>query len=117
VRLGRTPLTRLWDGLAWLLGPRLPLPPTGDELTVCRRCGAPFVVPVRWSEHEGGWAMHLRCGECGGRRDVLLSDAEAEQFGAALDRGVAELALLADALGDRLPTHLTPRSTTRQEPR
>jgi DNA-directed RNA polymerase subunit RPC12/RpoP len=68
------------------------------DLTVCLRCGAAFVVPVRWSELDAGWAMVLRCGECGDRRRVHLSDAEAERYGRALDLAVAELELLADAM-------------------
>jgi hypothetical protein len=72
------------------------------DLTRCPACGAGFVVPVRW--HEAGdtaWRMGLRCGECGARRSVRLSDAEAEHYARELDRGVAEIAMAAASMDRR----------------
>ena len=81
-------MTRLWRRLR-------PKPPLG----ACGRCGASVVVPVRWQElGDQAWWMALRCGECGARDDVVVTNAEAERFGEALDAGVAEIAAAADRL-------------------
>jgi hypothetical protein len=48
------------------------------RLVVCDRCGEWLVNPVDW--HESGdadWWIRLRCGACGHKREVVVSDAEA----------------------------------------
>jgi hypothetical protein len=62
-------------------------------LTRCRMCGADFVIPVDWHEHDAKrWWIRLRCGECGVLRDVVVPDAEAQRYNAQLDYGVGIIA-------------------------
>jgi hypothetical protein len=62
-------------------------------LTRCLMCGADFVNPVDWEEHDRDhWWMRLRCGECGVLRDVIVIDAEAQRYNAQLDHGVGIIA-------------------------
>ena len=63
-----------------------------ESLVTCRGCGASMVVPVAWRECDGAhWWMYLRCGECGHRREVVVTDADAQRYECALDSGVAEI--------------------------
>jgi hypothetical protein len=62
------------------------------ELTRCTTCGSDFVVPVDWGERDAArWWLWLRCGECGAYREVVVPDADARRYEAALNRGVEEI--------------------------
>ena len=64
-----------------------------EGLVVCRTCASNFVNPVSWHEQgEANWWIRLRCGECGLVREVEVSNDEAKQYEAELDRGVAKIA-------------------------
>jgi hypothetical protein len=59
----------------------MPLRPVSRRLVRCLGCGADFVVPTLWREHgDGQWAIQLRCGACGARRNVTASDEEADRL-------------------------------------
>ena len=60
-----------------------------DELEYCLVCGHDYVNPVEWEPLDGGvfW-MLLRCGGCETWREATVSDAEADRFDEALDRGL-----------------------------
>jgi len=81
---------------AWarrVFGPVKPVEPPIRSLIICPLCDSDHVVPLDYEEAgEEGWWMHLRCGECGARRDVRVSDAEADRFGRALDAGTRQIA-------------------------
>src|SRR4051794_29159141 len=70
---------------------RLAGPPAGLEH--CPGCRKAFVCPLAWEvdgpEH---WLIDLRCGACGLRRDVRISNAEATAFDLTLDRQTAQIA-------------------------
>ena len=65
-----------------------------DCLHRCPACGTTFVCPTRW-EAAGldHWLVHLRCGECGTRREVKASNLEVEDFEVTFDRQSATIAL------------------------
>jgi transcription elongation factor Elf1 len=72
-----------------LAGPVMPiavyLPASG--LHRCPDCGRDRVCPVDWEAvDEEHWEIALRCGECGTRRDVLATNAEAAEYDVVLDR-------------------------------
>lgn len=81
---------------AWarrVFGPVKPIEPPIRSLVICPLCDNDHVVPLAYEEvGEAGWWMHLRCGDCGARRDVRVSDAEANRFGLALGAGTREIA-------------------------
>jgi hypothetical protein len=81
---------------AWarrVFGAVKPIEPPIRSLVICPLCDGDHVVPLEYEEvGESGWWMHLRCGDCGARRDVRASDAEADRFGRALDAGTREIA-------------------------
>jgi DNA-directed RNA polymerase subunit RPC12/RpoP len=58
-----------------------------NELIVCATCGADFVSPLEWREHdESNWWMRVRCGGCGEFREVVVSQEVANRYDRALDR-------------------------------
>jgi hypothetical protein len=66
--------------------------PHGD-LAVCRSCGSEYVIPVDWTaEEEDAWWIRLRCGECALVREVVVSDAAAQDYDRRLDQGVQVIA-------------------------
>jgi transcription elongation factor Elf1 len=63
------------------------------RLVDCEQCGRDFVIPVSWSDLDAErWSIHLRCGECGSSREVVVDNDEARRFEADLDRGTREIA-------------------------
>ena len=80
---------------AWarrVLGPVKPIEPPVRSPVVCPCCSSDRAVPLDYEERgDDGWWMHVRCGECGVRRDVAATDAEVERFGRALDAGTREI--------------------------
>jgi hypothetical protein len=81
---------------AWgrrVLGPVKPIERPARRLVICPYCNSDRVVPLDFEERgDDGWWMHVRCGECGARRDVLATDAEADRYGRALDAGTRQIA-------------------------
>ena len=69
-------------------------------LAICPLCGADMVCPLEWEPvEEHGWTMWLRCGECASAREVVVTNAEADEFDKALqahreaiERALAEMA-------------------------
>jgi hypothetical protein len=60
--------------------------PASSNLEVCPACATDFVNPVEWTAIEDhSWWMLLRCAQCDHRREVVVSNAEAERFDEALD--------------------------------
>jgi hypothetical protein len=58
---------------------------------MCRR--SEFVHALeRHRERNGRWRIRLRCGHCGGCRDVVVSDDVADRFDADVSRGRAAVA-------------------------
>jgi hypothetical protein len=80
------------EWLAALMGPVQPLRGRGGDLVRCTVCRAEAVVPIRWADDGDGWRIAIRCGNCGGRRNVTLDDDEAGEYGSTLDRGVDQIA-------------------------
>ena len=73
-----------------------------SDLHRCQLCYDDSVVPVEAEPLAlGRWEMRLRCGRCGTYRDVIVSDGVAERYGEALNRGMAEIAVRAEARGPR----------------
>ena len=63
-----------------------------SRLVICPSCSADRVVPLDWAEHDKrNWWIRLRCGECGGVREVVVPDATAKRFDADLDDGMHEI--------------------------
>jgi len=94
----RTSLRRLF---AALRGPTQPPPRSpvdvGDLL--CGACGSSFVCPMDWdTDGETGWRIDTRCGECGSRDELRLSNQQAASFDVALGDQVAMIAQAADLL-------------------
>jgi hypothetical protein len=73
--------------------------PIEDRLIVCAVCGASVVNPVDWAEtDETHWWVRLRCGACAWAREAIITDVEAKHFERDLDRGLGEIARVADRL-------------------
>jgi hypothetical protein len=69
------------------------------RLDVCLECGEAFVYPVTWGESgPADWWLHLRCGSCGARRDVVVSNHAVALFDHALDEAAATMRRSADRL-------------------
>jgi hypothetical protein len=69
------------------------------RLSVCPDCHRNYVVPLDGDEHDAlSWWLVLRCGWCGARRDVLVSDEEAFELCEEVDRGLSRLSVAADRL-------------------
>jgi hypothetical protein len=61
-------------------------------LQECVDCRADMVSPIDWRPlDDERWLMELRCGQCGHVREAVATDAEAEEYNAALDRHQAEI--------------------------
>ena len=76
----------------WRRRAALRLKPDAD-LTTCRSCSSDYVIPTAWTQHdEERWWIHVRCGECGESREIVVSDAAAQRYDAELDRGMHEIA-------------------------
>ena len=70
-----------------------------EDLTTCRSCSSDYVIPTAWTQHDKEhWWIHVRCGECGESREVVVSDAAAQRYDAELDRGMHEIARALDRL-------------------
>lgn len=66
---------------------------TNGRLTVCGNCGSHVVNPVDWHESdEAHWWVRLRCGACGGSREVTITDDEATQLERDLAPGLRQIA-------------------------
>ena len=62
----------------------------GSGLHVCASCRSDFVhASERRRESDARWWMRLRCGQCGGSRDVIVSDDLARRFDADVSRALA----------------------------
>lgn len=69
------------------------------DLTTCRRCASGYAIPTAWTQHdEDSWWIHVRCGECGASREVVVSDAAARRYDGELDRGMRVIARAVDRL-------------------
>jgi hypothetical protein len=77
----------------------VPLP--RRALHVCTVCAADTVYPearVRtvheswWREARTRWRLWLRCGACGGRREIVVGDARMQRFARRLERARAIMA-------------------------
>jgi ribosomal protein S27AE len=69
------------------------------ELVACPACGASYVVPVAFEEDgPEHWWMRLRCGECGGYREAVVENGDAERYDAELGDGMREIRATADRL-------------------
>jgi hypothetical protein len=68
-------------------------PAPQEHLAVCRSCGSEYVIPVDWTaQEEDAWWIRLRCGECELVRDVVVSDAAAQDYDRRLDQGTHVIA-------------------------
>jgi hypothetical protein len=68
-------------------------PAPHEHLAVCRSCGSEYVIPVDWTvQEEDAWWIRLRCGECALVREVVVSDAAAQDYDRRLDQGVQVIA-------------------------
>jgi hypothetical protein len=71
----------------------------GSGLHVCSACRSDFVHAFqRRRESEARWRITLRCGQCGGCRDVIASDDLARRFDEDVSRGLAAIASDLDTL-------------------
>jgi hypothetical protein len=68
-------------------------PAPHEHLAVCRSCGSEYVIPVDWTaQEEDAWWIRLRCGECELVREVVVSDAAAQDYDRRLDQGAHVIA-------------------------
>jgi hypothetical protein len=82
---------------AHALGGRVTYP--GSGLHVCAECRSDFVHALeRHPEGDACWLMLLRCGRCGNRRDVIVSDDLVRRFDDDVSRAFAVIAGAAAAL-------------------
>lgn len=87
---------RLRTFLRWLAGPTLPTPTPPRRLVHCPECGSDLVNPVEWHESDDThWWIRLRCGDCGDKREVIVSDDEAERLDRDLQPGITKIAATA----------------------
>jgi transcription elongation factor Elf1 len=71
-----------------------------ERLVRCPGCGHDAVHPVWWEAvGEEHWWIALRCGECGARREELVTNAVASRFDRDLDRARDEIVDEAERLG------------------
>jgi hypothetical protein len=74
----------LWGPLPGALAALAPAPVAG--LHECPDCRSDMVCPIDWHTLDAErWAMDLHCGQCGLRRDVVATNAQAADFDGALD--------------------------------
>jgi hypothetical protein len=65
----------------------------GSGLHVCSSCRSDFVHATdKHRESAARWRMRLRCGQCGGCRDVIVSEDLVRRFDADVSRGLASIA-------------------------
>ena len=64
------------------------------DLTTCRSCPSAHVIPSAWTKQGESWSIHVRCGECGASREVVVPDAVAQRY----DRGMHAIARALDRL-------------------
>jgi hypothetical protein len=65
----------------------------GSGLHVCADCRSDFVHAVeRHRESDARWLMLLRCGRCGGCREVIVSEDLVLRFDADVSRTLAVIA-------------------------
>jgi hypothetical protein len=68
-------------------------PAVDADLVVCRSCRSKYVIPVDLAVQEDkAWWIRLRCGECGFVREVVVSDAAAQDYDGLLNHGMDEIA-------------------------
>ena len=68
-------------------------PATDADLVVCQSCRSEYVIPAASAEQEDeAWWIRLRCGECGFVREVVVSDAAAQDYDRRLNQGMGEIA-------------------------
>ena len=64
-----------------------------------RRCAASTPCPLDWSqEGPDGWSVDTRCGVCGDRRQIWLSNGQAARLDIELDTQMTQIGEAADAL-------------------
>ena len=69
------------------------------RLDLCGMCGEPFVCPVSWSEEgPADWWLLLRCGSCGGSREVVASNAAVAAYDSQLDEGMQAINAAAERM-------------------
>lgn len=74
----------LWGPMPGAFAALAPARVTG--LHECPACHSDMVCPVHWQPRDDDcWEMDLRCGQCGFRREVVASNAQAADFDGALD--------------------------------
>jgi hypothetical protein len=72
---------------------------TARGLELCPRCGEGFVHPVTWTESgPAHWWLLLRCGGCGGWRDVIATNQAVAAFDRLLDEHMDAIRTAADKL-------------------
>jgi hypothetical protein len=77
----------------------VPLAYPGSGLHVCAECRSDFVHALeRHREGDARWQMLLRCGRCGGCREVVVSDDLVLRFDADVSRALAVIAGAAETL-------------------
>ena len=79
--------------MPWRRRAARPLPPDAG-LTTCRSCASEHVIATAWTKQDESWSIHVRCGECGASREVVVSDAAARRY----DRGMHAIARALDRL-------------------
>jgi hypothetical protein len=79
-----------------------PPPEPEDDLRTCRFCGLPYVGPLDRSAEGARFRILLRCGNCDGRRRVLVSTRQATRFECDVAYDIIEIAREAERLdGER----------------
>jgi hypothetical protein len=64
----------------------------GSGLHICSSCRSNFVhATERRRESEARWRVFLRCGQCGGCRDVVVGDDLVRRFDEDVSRGLAAI--------------------------
>ena len=64
----------------------------GSGLHVCASCRSDFVhASERHRDSDTCWRLRLRCGQCGGCREVIVSEDLVRQFDADVARGLAAI--------------------------
>jgi hypothetical protein len=65
----------------------------------CDACAAPTPCPLDWrQEGPDGWSVDARCGACGDRRRIWLSNGQAARLDIELDTQMTQIREAADAL-------------------
>jgi hypothetical protein len=95
------------DLLHRIIGPRIASSTTPDA-SVCEACRSDAFALVEWGEHAADeWWVVLRCGECAGWQETVVSRAGADSLEAALDEGLEAIARDLEAVDrERLATQI-----------